>query len=91
MFLSIFTTGNYFALCQNILSLTLDVGNWIVLLLSVFLLFLYDFQSEKWLSFWKHASIEWKTLVPCVLVLVILLFGVYGIGFEVTDFIYSKF
>ena len=91
MFLSIFTTGNYLALCQNILSLTLDIGNWIVLLLSVFLLFLYDFRSEKWINFWKRSSIEWKTFVPCVLILVILLFGVYGIGFEVTDFIYSKF
>ena len=91
MFISIFTTFNYVDLFKNILSLGLDIINIILLVISVITLFYYDFNKEKFNKKIKNSKLEFKTFIVCSLIIVILLFGVYGLGFEVNDFIYSKF
>ena len=84
---SIFTNG----FTIDFLSLGLDIGNYVVLLLSVLLLWVYDFKKEKLHTFFEKCSLESKILILGTLCILVLLLGIYGIGFEVNDFIYSKF
>ena len=84
---SIFTNG----FTIDFLSLGLDIGNYVVLLLSVLLLWIYDFKKEKLHTFFEKCSLESKILILGTLCILVLLLGIYGIGFEVNDFIYSKF
>lgn len=84
---SIFTNGYTI----DFLSLGLDIGNYVVLLLSVLLLWIYDFKKEKLHTFFEKCSLESKILILGTLCILVLLLGIYGIGFEVNDFIYSKF
>ena len=84
---SIFTNG----FTIDFLSLGLDIGNYVVLLLSVLLLWIYDLKKEKLHTFFEKCSLESKILILGTLCILVLLLGIYGIGFEVNDFIYSKF
>ncbi len=88
---SVFTTFNYGAFVTAIGTLGLTIGDWIVFAAAVVLLLLYD---------WKHDAIDKKlrslcppvkTAVICILALLVLVFGMYGIGFNATEFIYSRF
>lgn len=84
---SIFTNG----FTIDFLSLGLDMCNYVVLLLSVLLLWVYDLKKEKVHTFFEKCSLESKILILGTLCILVLLLGIYGIGFEVNDFIYSKF
>ena len=84
---SIFTNG----FTIDFLSLGLDMCNYVVLLLSVLLLWVYDLKKEKVHAFFEKCSLESKILILGTLCILVLLLGIYGIGFEVNDFIYSKF
>ena len=84
---SIFTNG----FTIDFLSLGLDMCNYVLLLLSVLLLWVYDLKKEKIHAFFGKCSLESKILILGTLCILVLLLGIYGIGFEVNDFIYSKF
>lgn len=89
--LSVFTQFNYGEVAANIGSLGLSLADWIVMLCAGGILWLYD---------WKHRSIRerFAKTQPAVrlafiglLGLLVLVFGMYGIGFEASGFIYSNF
>lgn len=88
---SIFTVSNYNGLFEGISGMGLAVGDWIVLGVACLLLWLYDWKSrclkEKFCTF----SPATKVGVICLLTLTVLTFGMYGIGFSVSEFIYSGF
>lgn len=88
---SIFTTFNYPTFFANIFNYGLNGANYIVLFISIFLLFFAESKTEKIKKYLSKSSIELKLIVIGLFVLIILLFGIYGIGFEVSEFIYSKF
>ena len=88
---SLFTTINYGAFFAGVGALGLNLGEGIVLAAAVLLLWLYD---------WKRNSVDgrFRALSPALrlaviggLGLVILVFGMYGIGFNAEAFIYSRF
>ena len=91
MLLSLFTTFNYGAFFAGIGSLGLTLGDWIVLAVAVTVLTVYDGWADKWLTLWNKLRPWQKTAVICVLALTIVLFGMYGIGFNAESFIYSRF
>ena len=74
-----------------LLSLGLNIGDFIILGISILILTLYDANKEKMLDKLKKLKVEVKTVLLCLSILLVIVFGIYGIGFEVTDFIYSKF
>ena len=91
MVLSVFTTFNYGAFFGEVASLGLTVTDWIVMAAATLLLWGYD---------WKRTAIGEKihgmspaarTAVACALGLAVLVFGMYGIGFNASAFIYSQF
>lgn len=91
MLVSVFTNFNYVDLFSNILNLGLNIPNIIVLVLSIIALAIFDVKKEYFINKIKTSKIEIKTCLICTLVIFILVFGIYGIGFNVSEFIYSKF
>lgn len=91
MMLSVFTNFNILEVCKNILSLGLTYGDWIVLAIFTIILFVFDGNKDKILEKIKVKSPEIKTVILCSLIILVLVFGIYGIGFNVQEFIYSKF
>ena len=88
---SVFTTFNYGALAAGILELGLNVGEWIVLIMAVALLWVCDVFREKLRARFAAMSPAARVAVVGVLGLVVLVFGMYGIGFNAEEFIYSRF
>ncbi len=88
---SLFTTFNYGALAADIFSLGLNAGEWIAFLISLLLLFVYDLKKEKLAGRFYQFAPAARVAVFGVLTLMVLVFGMYGIGFEAEQFIYSSF
>ena len=88
---SVFTTFNYSELFSNILNLGLNLANYIVLILAVVLLIIYDLKRKKINSKIKDLKTEHKLILLAGLIWIILIFGMYGIGFNASEFIYNKF
>lgn len=91
MVASVFTTFNYSALAADLLALGLNLGEWIVLLASTLVLWLYDWKQEAIRERYHSLGPAGRVAVCCALGLVILIFGMYGIGFNAEEFIYSNF
>lgn len=89
MITSIFTNFNFVELCNNILNLGLAIADWIVLIIATMALIKFD--GSKYKEKIKSKTTEQKLIIICTISLIILVFGIYGIGFNVTEFIYSKF
>lgn len=91
MMRSVFTVFNYPMIFSGIGGMGLSVGDWVVLGLSCLLLFLYDWKSRSLKVRFNAFSKASKVSVICLLALSILTFGMYGIGFTASEFIYSRF
>ena len=88
---SVFTTFNYGSFFATVGGMGLLTGDWIVLAAALLLLWLHDwFRTPLWQRF-DRACPAVKTAVICLLALLVLSFGMYGIGFNAEAFIYSKF
>lgn len=85
------TTLNYGNLIQNFLNLGLNVGEWVVLVMSTCVLWVCDGFLPKLRTAYASATPAKRTAVCCALGLVVLVFGMYGLGFNAGDFIYSRF
>lgn len=91
MITSVFTTFNYSALISNIGVLGLTMGDWIVLFVATLTLWLYDWKSQNIRQHLSNCKPALKATVICILILIVLVFGIYGIGFNAESFIYSRF
>ncbi len=91
MMTSVFTTFNYGAFFATIGTLGLTLGDWIVLFVALLLLWGYDLHTERIRNFFSKLAPAGKLAVIGGLALVVMVFGMYGIGFNSEAFIYSKF
>lgn len=91
MMASVFTVFNYHTLAAGISGMGLAVGDWIVLGAACLLLFLYDWKRNCLRVRFCAFSPAAKVGVICLLALIVLTFGRYGIGFSASEFIYSRF
>lgn len=88
---SLFTTFNYDSFAGSLPQMGLAVGDWIVLAAALLLLWGHDwFRKSLWRRFDRSCPAV-KTAVICTLALLVLLLGMYGMGFQAEGFIYSKF
>ena len=78
-------------LFANILNLGIDLPNIIVLIISTIMLAVFDLKKEIIVEKIKKYSPELKTILLCTFVILIFVFGVYGIGFDSNQFMYSRF
>ncbi|MDD4809475.1 MAG: MBOAT family protein, partial [Bacilli bacterium] len=88
---SIFTTFNLMDVIQNISNLGLGLNDWIILFVFTPIVFIYDGNKLQIKSKLENMSIELKVVLLCTTILLILVFGIYGFGFNVNEFIYSNF
>jgi D-alanyl-lipoteichoic acid acyltransferase DltB (MBOAT superfamily) len=88
---SLFTTFNYVAFFATVGTLGLTLGDWIVFAVAVALLWIYDWKRPVIDSKVRNLCPPVKTALICILGLLVLVFGMYGIGFNATEFIYSRF
>ncbi len=91
MMCSVFTTFNIAEVSKNILNLGLVLSDWIILAISIILLFTFDGNKNKIMPKIKELSKNKKLAILCTMSLIVLVFGIYGIGFNVNEFIYSRF
>ena len=91
MVASVFTTFNYGEFAAAIGTLGLTLGDWIVLGVAVVLLWGCDLAREKVVNRFGSCCPATRTAVICLLAQLVLVFGVYGIGFNAGAFIYSRF
>lgn len=88
---SVFTVYNYDVFFTGIGGMGLSVGDWIVLGIACLLVILYDWKSKCLKIRFCTFSLAAKVSVLCLLALTVLTFGMYGIGFSASEFIYSRF
>lgn len=88
---SVFTVFNYDVLFAGIGGLGLTGGDWVVLGGACLLLWLYDWKSRSLKARFCGFSPAAKVGVIGLLALAVLTFGMYGIGFTASEFIYSRF
>lgn len=88
---SIFTTFNYGDLFATLGTMGLTGGDWVVLGAACLVLLIGDLRINA-LAQWFERKRPWvKTAVICVIGMIVLVFGMYGIGFEADAFIYGGF
>ena len=94
MYASVFTKWNYGKLFGGeLLKLGLTVSDYIVLVLAV-LLVLYVSLKSRSASFREQLAAKpfaVRYLSYFVLIVSILVFGAYGVGYDASQFIYSQF
>ena len=91
MVISVFTTFNYGALFATVGTLGLTLTDWIVLAAAVAVLWVYDWKKD---ALWEkiHGMCPAaRTAIICAMGLAVMVFGMYGIGFNASAFIYSQF
>ena len=93
-FFSIFTAGNYGTLSgEALLGLGLSAADYILLAVGVVLLTLYSLLGRKGcvreMLYEKPLALRYA--VTGVVLMAILLFGAYGIGYDASQFIYNQF
>jgi len=91
MLLSMVITWNYGTLFAGVGDLGLVLSDWIVLGAALLLLWLYDLRHESLRVWFGHRCPAAKAAVICATGLLVLVFGMYGIGFDVDSFIYGGF
>lgn len=78
----------------SIYNLGLDRGNWFFLLLGISMLLTVDIFREKGISIYRiidSQEIWFKGLIYLGLIWLIIMFGIYGIGYDTSTFIYFQF
>ncbi len=91
MILSVFTKFNYLEVFNNILNLGLNIKNIIVLIISIIILIIIAFRKNILKEFLDKKNFYFKTTILSIFIMFIIIFGIYGIGFNVSEFIYNKF
>ena len=92
---SMFTEGNWNVLFNgSLLNLGLSVADYAVLGAGLLIvlgvsLFKYNKKTSVRDGLYKHATLFYSTMA--LLILAILIFGAYGIGFDSSQFIYNQF
>lgn len=91
MTFSVMTVFNYGAFFSGIANMGLTLGDWIVLAAALIALWQYDWHAKTIENWFCTRSAAMKTAVIGLLALLVLVFGMYGLGFEADAFIYSRF
>lgn len=88
---SVFTRFNYLSLPAEVAKMGLTLGDWIVAAVASIGVWVYDCKRTA-VNRWLKERNPWqRTAVICLLGLTVLVFGLYGIGFNAEAFIYSSF
>ena len=88
---SVFTVFNYGQVAATIGTLGLVSSDWIVLAVALVFMGICDAKRDALRERFTCWSPAVRTAAICACVLAVLVFGMYGIGFDASEFIYSNF
>ena len=88
---TVFYTFNYGDLFTNIFNLGLTKAEFIIMNISIVFVILYDIKKEYIQNKVYKMNVDKKLIIILTLLLVVLLFGAYGLEFVKNNFIYSGF
>lgn len=88
---SVFTVFNYGQVAATIGSLGLVLSDWIVLAVALVAMGICDAKRAALRERFARWSPALQTAAICTCALAVLVFGMYGIGFDASEFIYSNF
>lgn len=88
---SVFTVFNYGQVAATIGTMGLVLSDWIVLALALVFMCVCDAKRDALRERFAGWSPAVQTAAICTGALVVLVFGMYGIGFDASEFIYSNF
>lgn len=83
-----------FVVDGSLLELGLDNANWIVLLFFIVVLFVVDYLHESGIQIREKIAdqnIIFRWIIYYAAIISIMIFGIYGPGYDGTSFIYGKF
>jgi len=88
--------GQMFTVFQttSVYDLGLNRGNWVMLLFSLVILLIVDILHEKGKSVFKEfnkQALWFRWLIYLGLIWSVIMFGIYGIGYDTSQFIYFQF
>lgn len=78
----------------TLLNIGLKISDWFVLIFALIILFIVDYYQEKGVRIRETISrqpIVFRWLLYYAIIFAILIFGVYGPGFDAANFIYGNF
>lgn len=78
----------------SVYELGLDRGNWFVLLLGILILLIVDIMHEKGISVYQaigSQEIWFRWMIYLGLIWTIIMFGIYGVAYDTSTFIYFQF
>lgn len=88
---SVFTDFGYGAAIAGIAAMGLTNGDWIVLAVAAAALWVFDCNAAPIREKLGRMCPAGRAAVICLLGLIALVFGMYGLGFNASAFIYSRF
>ena len=91
MLASAFTVFNYSQVAAAIGTLGLALSDWIVMGIALVVMGILDAKRVTLLTGYRRLAPAVQTALVCLLTLIVLVFGMYGIGFNAGEFIYSQF
>lgn len=91
MLASVFSVFNWGLLVTTLPQMGLVISDWLVLGAAVAVLWLVDAGKSGLRRRIDAFSPAARTALVCALGLIVLVFGMYGIGFNASEFIYSRF
>lgn len=89
MLVNIFKVNNY-----GILTLGLRIVDFIIILVAIILMFIIGLVKEKGISVYEWFSklnMVSKVCIYAISIMLIIIFGIYGAGYNASDFIYGQF
>lgn len=89
MIINIFKAGNYGLLSQG-----LGIVDFSIILVGIILLFIIGFIKEKGINIYERfckLNMVTKICIYVMAIMLVILFGIYGSGYNVSDFIYGQF
>lgn len=89
--ISIFRINNFKVFINGLNNLGLNLYNYIILMISLLILTIYDINKKRGKKILNLLSDNKKRVLIYILFIVVIVYGIYGIGFEKSEFIYSKF
>ncbi len=88
---TIFYEFNYISLFKNLFIFGLEISDYLILIISIVIIMIFDIKKLRIKEEIKKMTTNKKIIIILILFLLVITFGRYGIGFNVNEFIYSKF
>ena len=90
MFISIFTKFDL-SIINNFFNLGLNIYEFVIVIISLIMVIIYENKKDILEKYFVNMNVEYKLACLLLLLIIILLFGNYGLDVNGNNFIYGSF